>query len=114
MLSNLRAQHWSKALRLFPTHNSKNSKKKDDGSKVEGFELETDLTVQQLTTLRDLTKLYKSQIVTESLVADDDATVKRQYVGKVHARTRLGEETEQILAENTSNILSLMLNSVAF
>ena len=46
VLSNLRAQHWSKALRLFPTHNSKNSKKKEDGSKMEGFELETDITVQ--------------------------------------------------------------------
>ena len=52
--------------------------------------------------------------MTDKLVADNDERVQRHYVGKLHARTRLGEETDELLKQNVNNILSVMLNSVAF
>ena len=92
MLNKIRLTKWSESL-LMQT---------DNGS----------ITVKRLQQLNNLTKLYKKQIVTTE--SEDTAIGRLRLVGKIDARAELRQLNEELMQDQVTECLSVMLNTVIF
>lgn len=119
MLLKLRSQDWARTINMFhepslaetaAQKTSKDRKELQSG----GFCTDHEITVATLKRLADLTKLYKQQIVSDRAVSDEQFEIKSQYIGKVNAKEQLLETSEDLMSNQVSNCLSLMLNTVIF
>ena len=52
--------------------------------------------VEKLKTMRELSKVYKTQIITDQVISDENPKVKNALVGKLDAKVELTELTEEV------------------
>ena len=64
--------------------------------------------------MQELSRIYNTQIIKDTVISDDAPKVKNALVGKLDAKLELKELTEEVAIHQVTGCLAMMLNTVVF